>query len=417
MTIHQRDRDILRSLAGEYAEQAALPVHAERAELWRKLNDLEPVRPLVWFDEIPWNELNVNDELTLQCEEDFHRGIENYLRSTLYQWRHFPGDMILQPFLGCVKVFHSTGFGLDADVEYREQDETTNIRAQHFTPVIVEPKDVEKIQTPRVTHDADATEANYQRMCDLFDGVIPVRKIGQALFWSCPADDVFQWFGLQQAMMDLVMRPDMVHEAMRRTSAGYHAKLDQMESLGLLECNNGPYRIGSGGYGYTNQLPQSANIRQPVRAMDSWGCSAAQIFSEISPDMHREFVLQYELPWLARWGKTYYGCCEPLHRKIDMLREIPNLRKISCSPKADAGMFARQIGREYVLSLKPNPAILAENRWRPDQARKELRDNLEAARGCNVEIILKDVSTIRHKPERLWEWAAIAVEEARRFEP
>jgi hypothetical protein len=286
----------------------------------------------------------------------------------------------------------------------------------HFTPVIVEPKDVEKIQTPRVTYDPEATEANYQRMCDLFDGVIPVRKIGRPWFWTCPADNVFMWFGLQQAMMDLVMRPDMIHEAMRRTAAAYHAELDQMEALGLLECNNGPYRVGSGGYGYTKQLPSSEAVQQPVRAIDSWGCAAAQIFSEISPDMHEEFVLQYTRPWMARWGMTYYGCCEPLHRKIDILRSIPNLRKISMSPWVNHAQAAEQIGRQYVYSLKPNPAILAEDRWRPDQARKELRDALEATRGCNVEIILKDISTVRNKPQRLWEWVAMATEEARRFE-
>jgi hypothetical protein len=28
--------------------------------------------------------------------------------------------------------------------------------------------------------------------------------------------------------------------------------------------------------------------------------------------------------------------------------------------------------------------------------------------GCPLEIILKDVSTVRHRPHRLWEWAEIA---------
>ncbi|NLX07822.1 MAG: hypothetical protein GXY33_22000 [Phycisphaerae bacterium] len=417
MKVRAQDVDVVRRLGEEYAAAASLGVHAERAELWRRLNDLAPVRPLVWINEIPWNELNVNDELTVRCEDDFCRGIESALRMVLYQWRHFPGDMILQPFFACGKIWSSTGFGLSANVEYLDQDETTNIRAMRFTPAIVEAKDVEKIQTPRVTYDAAATEANHQRMCELLGDILPVRTTGMPTYWSCPADNVFMWFGLEQAMMDLVMRPEMVHEAMRRTVEGYLAELDQMEALGLLECNNGPYRIGSGGFGHTGGLPQPAGDGRPARAIESWGCSAAQIFSDISPRMHWEFVLQYEQRWLARWGMTYYGCCEPLHRKMEILRRVPNLRKVSCSPQADAEMTARQIGRDYVLSLKPNPAILAENRWRPDQARRELRENLERTRGCNVEIILKDISTVRHKPERLWEWAAIASELAEEFAP
>ena len=63
-----------------------------------------------------------------------------------------------------------------------------------------------------------------------------------------------------------------------------------------------------------------------------WGCSNAQIFSEVSPAMHWEFAVKHDLRWLSRWGLTYYGCCEPLDQKIDILRRIPNLRKISASP-------------------------------------------------------------------------------------
>ena len=50
------------------AQIAALPVHREKAELWRRLNDLESVRPMVWINEIPWHEMNVNDELTLRFQ-------------------------------------------------------------------------------------------------------------------------------------------------------------------------------------------------------------------------------------------------------------------------------------------------------------------------------------------------------------
>ena len=31
---------------------------------------------------------------------------------------------------------------------------------------------------------------------------------------------------------------------------------------------------------------------------------------------------------------------------------------------------------------------------------------LEQARGCHVELIMKDISTVRYQPQRLWEWAA-----------
>jgi hypothetical protein len=146
-----------------------------------------------------------------------------------------------------------------------------------------------------------------------------------------------------------------------------------------------------------------------------WGCSNAQIFSEVSPDMHWEFALEHDMRWLRRWGLTYYGCCEPLDLKVDILRRIPNLRKISISPWCRARRAVEAIGSDYVISHKPNPAILAEDHWHPERARQAIREFLDTTEGCcHVEIIMKDVSTVRYQPERLWDWARIAVEEAER---
>ena len=60
--LNQTDKDTLRRLAGELAEIATLPVHKEKAELWRRLNDLQSVRPMVWINEICWNEMNIESK-------------------------------------------------------------------------------------------------------------------------------------------------------------------------------------------------------------------------------------------------------------------------------------------------------------------------------------------------------------------
>ena len=136
-------------------------MHREKAELWRRLNDLEPVRPLVWINEIPWNEMNVDDELTLRCEDAWAREIELRLRRLLYQWRHMPGDMIVDAYIACPLVIHSTGFGLREDVDIVRTDDTSDVVSRHFHPQIVEPEDIEKIKMPVVTYDREQTEQNY----------------------------------------------------------------------------------------------------------------------------------------------------------------------------------------------------------------------------------------------------------------
>ncbi len=85
--LSHKDTEVLRRLADEVARIAALPVHKEKARLWTKLNDLESERPMVWINEICWNEMNVNDELTLQCEHPWARSQETDLRRTIYQWK------------------------------------------------------------------------------------------------------------------------------------------------------------------------------------------------------------------------------------------------------------------------------------------------------------------------------------------
>ena len=77
---------------------------------------------------------------------------------------------------------------------------------------------------------------------------------------------------------------------------------------------------------------------------------------------------------------------------------------------ADIAVGAEAIGPDYVFSRKPNPALVAMEEWLPELAEKDIRDVLEVTRanGCPVEITLKDISTCRRDPRRLWEWAEIA---------
>lgn len=407
--VDEHDRDILRRLAEEQARIAALPVHREKAELWRRLNDLAPTRPLVWINEIPWNEMNVGDELTLRCTGEFARGIEGRLRLLLYQWRHLPGDMIVDDYIPCPLVIHSTGFGLRENVDIVQTDATNAVVSRHFHPHIVNPEDIEKIKMPVVTYDAEQTEAHYAAMCDIFGDILPVVKVGKKGAWFAPWDELIRWWGVTEAMRDLVDRPQMVEAAIARLVDAYLCELDQWEALNLLTRNDDATRIGSGGYGHTAALPGPDFDPAHPHTHNLWGCATAQIFGSVSPKMHWEFALKHELRWLERWGLTYYGCCEPLDVKMGILKRIPNLRKVSASPWVDIDRAVREIGGRYVLSRKPNPAWLAEDTWRPDLAEADLRAFLDRARGLPVEVILKDISTVRYQPQRLWEWEKMAM--------
>ena len=410
------DKDILRRLAAELAQIAALPIHKEKAALWQKLNDRESKRPMVWINEICWNEMNVNDELTLQCESPWARAQECELKKILYQWRHLPGDMIVDDFLASPLVIRNTGFGIVEDVDIVRTDASSSVVSRHFKIQIRDFKDLDKIRMPTVTHDAIATETQYQAMCEVYKGIMPVKKTGQAHIWFTPWDYLIRWWGIEEAMIDMIERPALVHAGVERMVDVWMTMLDQFIKLNVLELNNSNIRVGSGGYAYTKTLPGAPYDAKRVQPHNLWGCSNAQIFSEISPEMHWEFALQHDLRRLKRWGLNYYGCCEPLDKKIEILKRIPNLRKVSASPWCNAGKMISGLGGNYVLSHKPNPAILAGDHWHPERARQALRDFLDPTEGrCHVELIMKDISTVRYEPQRLWEWEKIAMQEAERY--
>ena len=118
-----------------------------------------------------------------------------------------------------------------------------------------EPEDIEKIRMPVVTHDEETTAVVFDAMQGLFKDIMPVRKVGQTHIWFTPWDYLIRWWGLEEAMVDLVERPDMVNAAVERMVDAWMTELDQFVALNLLslDCNN--TRIGSGGYGYTWDLP------------------------------------------------------------------------------------------------------------------------------------------------------------------
>lgn len=415
MSIPEKDLTIIRKLGEKIAEIAALPIQKKRKEMWSQLNSLKRVKPMVWINEIPWHEMDFNDELKIQTTDPFCRGLEGGLRRTIYQWEHMPGDMVVENVIYSSLAIHDTGFRIGENVDVVRTDPRSGIVSRTFHPQIQEEEDIQKIKMPEITHDEEASERNYERMVDIFDGIIPVKKRGIPGQWFAPWDFLIRLWGVQEAMIDMALRPELVHKAMDHLVSAFTHRLDQWEEMNLLATNNDSTRIGSGGYGYCEELPQEDFDSSHVRLIDMWGCGTAQIFSEVSPEMHEEFALNYERRWMDRFGLTYYGCCEPLDIKMDILRKVTNLRKISMSHWVDLDKAPEVVGRDYVFSFKPTPEVFGRTEWHPDVARKYLRNALEKTQNCAVEVIMKDISTVRYQPQRLWEWASIAAEEAERF--
>ena len=151
-----QDREILRGLAARVAEIAALPVQEEKRRLWRRLNALNPVRPMVMMDQVCWNEMG--DEMSLRCSAAECRGYEEHLRRILFQWDHFRVDMVVEPFLPVAKAIRNSGFGVGVEQEIAVGDPTNAVVGHRFMNQFETEADLAKIRRPEVSHDAAETE-------------------------------------------------------------------------------------------------------------------------------------------------------------------------------------------------------------------------------------------------------------------
>ena len=406
--LNKTDVKTVRDLAAAVAEIAELPVHDQKRTLWRKLNALDPERPMVMIDQVCWNEMDIGDELTLQCTDDECRGYEQSLRRTLYQWKHFPVDMVVEPFMRVPKAISGIGFSVTVREKVAVTDPTNDIVAHEFENQFRTEDDLEKIQTPQVSHDADETERRLAVAHELFDGLLDVQPWGADPYLSL-WDPISTWMGVENALYALVDKPDYIHRLLERMTDGYLSMLDQLEQQGLL-CGQQSLIHCTGAY--ADDLPAPGYNPDKPRTKDLWMFGMAQMLGTVSPDMYGEFEIAYASRICDRFGIVYYGCCDPLDAKMDEVRMIPNVRKVSMSPWANEERGAAEIGNDFVYSRKPNPALLASDEFNPAAARDHLMITRKLCdqHGCPLELVFKDISTVRYDPERLFEWGRIAME-------
>jgi hypothetical protein len=212
---------------------------------------------------------------------------------------------------------------------------------------------------------------------------------------------------VDKILWDLVDRPEFSARVVNRFVELSLQTLKQCEELGILDAEL-QYIHCTGAY--TDELPADGFDPVKPRAKDCWAFGMSQIFSTVSPAMHEEYEIELVAPLYEKFGLLYYGCCEPLEEKIDIIRKLKNVRKISISPWADIDKSAENIAGDFVFSSKPNPSFIAKT-FMEDAVRDQIQHVLKACRdnNCNVELILKDVSTVNNNLGHLDRWAKMVM--------
>jgi hypothetical protein len=392
------DRDILRDLAKRYRDLSADPVQTVRRDLWRRHNSLQQTRPLIYVRAFGWHEMA---ESACICQDPFYRDYEAHFRNRLF-WGTLNDDSIFEPWVTVGAAYTCRGWGVEIP-RMRSDVPGGSYKVDYPLKRL---EDIDKLRMPRHAIDETRTAEAVAKLNDAVGDILTVNLDRGPAYRMWAADlstDLGHLRGIENFMLDMMDNPEWLHRLVSFMSAGVAKAQDEAEAAG----DWGLCAHQNQAMPYALELEDPAANRNGVKRSALWGYMAAQEFTCVSPDMHEEFLLRYQLPILKHYGLVAYGCCEDLTRKIDMLRQIPNLRRIGVSPMANVAACAEQIGRDYVLSYRPSPSDMVSYGFNPDRVRALLTRDLSACRNSHVDITLKDVETVERDPDRVRKWVAI----------
>lgn len=405
----EEDKAVLRRLAEKVAAIAESDAMKFKEKLWFDNHDLKSDYPVIFVDpENGWNEI-MTDEV-LECKDPLARTWENTLRKDIYSAEVIKDDRVITKNFNVPWYYTDDGFGIEARYEHSGKEGG----AYHVLPAIEDyEKDFPKLHFPKIEVDFEKSLQVLECAKDTFGDILNCR-FSMKWHWSDDLLDMFVSFrGMEDFMCDFVTDPEWITRMMTFMTDGVIARFEQLEEQGLLSLNNDATYLGTGGQGYTTELP-AEGYDGKVRMKDMWVTLQAQETVSCNPDMFGELILPHFIRLAEKFGLAHYGCCEPYDVRWKYVKQIPNLRHVSVSPWADFKTVPEYLGRDYIASVKLKPTPLAMPNMNEDYVRRECRRAVEETYGGICEFIMKDNHTIGNNPENLSRWTQIMREEVER---
>ena len=404
----QKETDCLRKLGAEIAEISMRPDMAKKKALWTAHNDLKTTDPLVFIDpENGWNE--IIDAKALVSEDPLARVWEMALRKQIFWADGMKDDKVIENYFDVPYSYSEDGWGVElSKISGGDGGAYKIIQAlQNYDT------DFEKIHYPNISIDWEQSQKVMELAHSTFDGILKVRRKNTWWWTLGMCWDFVNIRGLEDFMTDLIAEPENFHRMMNLLCEGKLKMLNFLERNELLALNTGSTYVGSGGFGFTTQLPRPGYDGY-VSTMDMWGFVDSQETVGISPDHYSEFILPYHKRIAERFGLNCYGCCEPYNPRWKYIRELPRLRRVSVSPWADWSTVPEYLGKNYIASIKPNPTPLATENMDEAIVRRDCRKAVEETKGGICEFIMKDNHTLGRNPRHATRWVEIMREEIER---
>lgn len=403
------DINILRDLVKRYLEYAGDPSMDDRRKLWSAHHSFKKTRPPVFvligmFNAFCQEQFGGKN---LLCEDEFFRWHEALLRMRIFT-AEIGDDQIMEPWWtqhAAVENYGGSKWGLAQDF-----DRTGKIGdAMHMKASLDDWDKMKNMTIPHHRIDEEKTALWVKKIGDAIGDLIEINVERGPICQGCSGDistDLAQLRGMQEMMMDMYEYPDELHRLLAFMRDGMLQNHREAEQAGDFSLTSQVTQTEL----YCEELEWPKANSGPRKRKDLWACCMAQELTLVSPAFHDEFMLQYQIPIMKEFGLISYGCCENLTEKIDILRQIPNLRIIACTPTANPKRFAEQVGTDYIISYRPNPTNMVCGEFNEEKIRRLLRKDLLDMRGTHMQINLKDIETVDGDLTRLKRWTRIARE-------
>lgn len=396
----KEQQDYIRELARQILELAAAEENQVRRKRWADHNDLRQRQaPLLWVcpdNDGAWMEFIPPSALV--CKDEDLRGLELELRKYLYQAEYLKDDFVFEPRVYFDIPGEYTGYLYGSADQKRAWGipvikQQAGKKAYHLENFLHTDQDYEALLGHEVDFIPDGKE--WSRLRDKYsealDGILEVEfHLPYSVLVQSLLIELVHLRGLEELMYDLYDEPERLEHVMRHMGESKARLLKRLEADKMLFDNRTNIYTGSGSLGYTNDRRKKA---EDVVLGDMWGFADAQEFSNVSPEMFEHFAIQNQKIGLNLFGRSCYGCCEPLDHKYDAIyRNISNIRRLSVSPWSNIEEAAERIGNRAVFSWKPNPMRICTG-FDETEMYAWLKEVAEAAKDCYLEIILKDIRT------------------------
>lgn len=345
----------------------------------------------------------------LECTGEEARKWEERFLLNIVNHTLFDDDTIVTDYMPFSYGGYLTPFRLPVQIEHSEKEGGLG---HHFVEQLKDlEEDFPKLQKseillpPKEKTDREMAEYN-----ELFGTILPAKLTGHSLY-SCPVQDIIHLMSMENMFFAMYDYPELFHKMMDLLTDDYVALFQAEEQDGRLLSTTGCEWVAQGSYCFTDCLPHD---KEAYRTTDIWGYMDCQESAGLSPAMYGEFIFPYYKKILDCFGRISYGCCEAVDPIwAEYLSKLDRLGKVSISPWCNEEFMGQQLqGKEITYLRKPDPTLIGVGKELNEEAvRAHFRKTVQAARGCTLEIVQRDVYQLHNTYEKVKRYVELIREE------